>query len=91
MGRIWDPVDYTIFKVLTLQLKGFWFQWENPTLPYTGCSGAQPSPICNDSLLQQGGCHTAWPTLKELLGGLSEKMHEVLLVYTSILIGYLNP
>lgn len=36
MGRIWDAVDYTILKVLTLQLKGFWFQWEeNPTLLYT--------------------------------------------------------
>lgn len=64
---------------------------ENPSLLHVGCSVAQPSPILNDSLSQQGGCHMAWPTLKELLGGLSETTHEVLFVYTGVLAGYLNP
>lgn len=25
MGQVWDPMDYLIFKVLTVQLKGLWF------------------------------------------------------------------
>lgn len=87
-------MDYAIFKVLTVQLKKGLLVLqleENPSLLYVGCSAAQPSPSLNDSLSQQEGCPIAWPTLKELLGGLSETTYEMLFVYTGVLTGYLNP
>lgn len=56
MGRVWDPMDYIIFKVLTVQLKGLWFSVEGePNSAAHLLSNCFPlSSTLNDSLLQQG-------------------------------------